>query len=102
MDTNIKFWDKASKFYTFFQEKSNKKLFLELSKLIKNHLTKDMKVLELACGTGQITTHLASEVNLYIATDFSKKMIEKAKTRDILNVNFEVQGTIKSQFLDNS
>ena len=43
----------------------------------------DMEVLELACGTGQLSFDLAKYVRRYEATDFSEAMIEQAKKEQL-------------------
>lgn len=79
--SNKKFWEKVAKFYTPMQEKKNAKLYQQLCKIISKSLDKDMQVLELACGTGQLTFALCKKVATWEATDFSEQMIEQAKAR---------------------
>ena len=40
-----------------------------------------MNVLELACGTGQLSFPLSDCTNSWTATDFSENMIKQAKRR---------------------
>jgi ubiquinone/menaquinone biosynthesis C-methylase UbiE len=80
-NSNKKFWEKVAKLYTPMQERQNKKLYLELCKIISRFLNKNMQVLELACGTGQLTFPLCSKVASWEATDFSERMIDEAKSR---------------------
>lgn len=89
---NKKFWERFAKLYTIFQEKQNKKLYKELCNKIKPLIHQDKKVLELACGTGQLAISLASSSEYWVATDFSHNMIKEAKKRlELDNVLFEVQ-----------
>ena len=102
-DSNKKFWDRVSKIYTVFQEKGNKDLYETLSQTIKPKFEKDQKILELGCGTGQLTTFLLNKSNNYIATDFSEKMISEAKIRfknkDVL---FEVEDATNLSYENDS
>ncbi len=90
--TNKKFWEKVAKLYTPMQERKNAKLYRELCEIISKSLDKNMQVLELACGTGQLTFPLCRKVARWKATDFLEKMIEEAKVRaSNLPVTFTVQ-----------
>ena len=51
----------------------------DLCTRIAARLTRDMTVLELACGTGQMTLPLCGSVALWEATDVSKANIAKAR-----------------------
>ena len=62
--TNKKFWEKAAKLYTPMQERKNAKLYLKLCNIISKSLDKNMQVLELACGTGQLTFPLCNSTIL--------------------------------------
>jgi ubiquinone/menaquinone biosynthesis C-methylase UbiE len=76
--SNKRFWERFAFIYTGFMKKNNM-VYDKLCSRIRNHLTNADSVLELACGTGQLTYRLAEEVKLWTATDFSPKMIEEAK-----------------------
>ena len=90
--TNKNFWEKIAKFYTPMQENKNAGLYKKLCEAISKYLDENMKVLELACGTGQLTFPLCKKVAAWEATDFSAKMIEEAKARKFnLPVTFSVQ-----------
>lgn len=91
-NTNKGFWEKVAKLYTPIQERKNDKLYRDLCESISKSLDKDMQVLELACGTGQLTFPLCKKVAGWEATDFSEKMIEEAKARAAnYPVTFSVQ-----------
>ena len=79
MDDNKRFWDRCAGFYTAIQQRSNKRLYSELINLCKSRITRDMEVLELACGSGQITIPLSSLAGSWEATDFSEAMIKQAE-----------------------
>ena len=70
------FWDRYAKMYTAFQERKNLKLYNNVGEFINRFLDSKMSVLELACGTGQITKRCASHAGKWTATDFSENMIE--------------------------
>lgn len=56
---NKSFWERIAKLYTRIQEKGNKQLYETLIKKIEAHLTDEQSVLELGCGTGQLSLPLA-------------------------------------------
>ncbi len=101
--TNKKFWENVAKWYTPMQERKNAKLYKELCEVISKLLDKDMQVLELACGTGQLTFSLYKKVAGWEATDFSEKMIEEAKARARvfnLPITFTVQDATNLPYED--
>lgn len=79
-NTNKPFWNRIAKLYAPFM-KSSDAMYREISQRITKYLKKDSNVLELACGTGQLTERLAGKVRLWEATDFSETMINEAKKR---------------------
>lgn len=80
--SNKRFWERFAFIYTGFMKK-NDMVYADLCSRIRKHLTQADSVLELACGTGQLTYRLAGEVKLWTATDFSPKMVEEAKKQGI-------------------
>lgn len=78
-DDNKKFWERFARLYSPFMEKGNRKLYEQICARIRPQLNRQMKVLELACGSGQLSFRLASAVQLWEATDFSEAMIHEAK-----------------------
>ena len=75
---NKQFWQKTAGLYAPFM-KSSDQLYADICKRMEPHLTRRMNVLELACGSGQLSFRLAAKVQLWEATDFSENMIEEAK-----------------------
>lgn len=70
-------------------------------RLISKALTKEMKVLEIATGTGLIALNIADSVQSIAATDFSPQMIEVAmKKRAPDNVHFSVEDATALSFSD--
>ena len=102
MDGNRKFWDRNARLYTPIQEKSNRELFGIVIPQCGNYITGDTMVLELACGTGQFTLPLARRAGSWEATDFSPKMIEQAKQRNIPGASFSVQDATDLPYTDGS
>lgn len=102
-NTNKKFWNNVAKLYTPIQERRNRKLYHELCEVISKSLDKSMQVLELACGTGQLTFPLCKKVASWDATDFSEKMIQEAQVRaHSFPVTFSVQDATNLPYEDES
>ena len=101
-DSNNKiFWNRYAKIYDFEIDKFNRSAYSEMYRLISGTLTKEMKVLEIATGTGLIAVNIADSVQSIVATDFSPKMIEAAmKKRAPNNVHFSVEDATALSFLD--
>ena len=79
-ETNQKFWNRFAGMYAPFV-KNMDRMYDEACKQIARDLTPQMKVLELACGTGQLTFRLSDKVKSWEATDFSEKMIEEVNRK---------------------
>lgn len=75
---NQRFWEKVSGLYGPFMKHSGR-LYDDVCEQIRPHLNREMAVLELACGTGQLSIPLSCRVRLWEATDFSDHMIKEAK-----------------------
>lgn len=82
--TNKDFWQRMAPLYAPFM-KSSAKIYEQIGTHCGHYLKPDYSVLELACGSGQVTEQLAPLVSHWEATDYADKMIEEAKKR--------VQGT---------
>ncbi|MCD7809497.1 MAG: class I SAM-dependent methyltransferase [Erysipelotrichaceae bacterium] len=78
MNSNRNFWEKVAFIYTRFMHR-NDSTYKDICCIIDNYLDESMNVLEIACGTGQLSKHLYNKVNHYIATDFSLNMIQHAQ-----------------------
>lgn len=79
-ETGAAFWQKIARHYPSMMKRSAP-LYSEICSRIRPHLSRDMNVLELACGTGQLSVPLSPYVRLWEATDFSPNMIAEAKKR---------------------
>ena len=81
-----KIWNFYAPVYNLFM-KSNQNAYSEMYKKIRKAI-QNKKVLELACGTGLISNHVAEVSKAYIATDFAENMLiqaQKKKTSDNLH-----------------
>jgi len=98
---NKKFWNRYAKLYDSEVLRFSGSAYAEMYKLMSNVLTKEMRVLEIATGTGLIAVNIATCVHSVDATDFSPKMIEAAKKKDAPeNVCFSVEDATALSFAD--
>ena len=77
---NKEFWQRTAKSYGSFM-KHSWKLYDTICERIRPGLTREMNVLELACGSGQLSFRLAGRVRLWGAPDFSENMIVEARKK---------------------
>lgn len=97
---NKKFWGKFAIMYTGFMKK-NDTSYKKLCELFEAYLSENMNVLELACGTGQLTFLLADKVRRWEATDFSEQMILEAEKRNHnKKIHFQVQDATNIMYED--
>ncbi len=80
-EDNKFFWQRFAKLYGPIMEKSGARLYRDICVRIYPYLNRDMYVLELACGTGQLSHLLSGRVKQWEATDFSEAMIAEAKKK---------------------
>ena len=100
---NTSFWNRYAKLYDFEIHRFSGKAYDEMYRLMANSLAPDMYVLEVATGTGLIAVNIAAAVRFVEATDFSPKMIDKAKKKKAPgNVSFSVEDATKLSFKNNS
>lgn len=98
------FWDNVACVYdifaNFINRKANKKLCFAVESLIDS--TDD--VLECACGTGLLSGVIAKRCKSLIATDFSLKMLKRAKKKygKFGNVKFEYADILHLGYPDKS
>lgn len=76
--TNKGFWERFAFLYTRLMKK-NDAAYDDICKEIEPILNREASVLELACGTGQLSFRLCDSVKSWEATDYSPKMIAQAK-----------------------
>jgi phosphatidylethanolamine/phosphatidyl-N-methylethanolamine N-methyltransferase len=100
--TNRSFWDHISGIYDRFMKK-DQNAYGEMIRLIRERVTPNMELLELATGTGLIALAIADRVRRIEATDFSPNMISEAKKKAVLpNVRFSVQDACNLPYEDKS
>lgn len=81
MNDNKKFWQRFAKLYSPLMEKGNGQVYDQICTEVSPYLNKEMTVLELACGSGQLSFRLAQKAKQWEATDFSENMIAEAKKK---------------------
>ena len=77
---NKQFWQRWASCYGPLMQ-SSEPLYAAIAQHLQPHLTPEMNVLELACGSGQLSFRLSRLVRDWEATDFSPKMIAQAKLK---------------------
>ena len=77
---NKQFWQRWASCYGPLMQ-SSEPLYAAIAQLMQPHLTPEMNVLELVCGSGQLSFRLSRLVRDWEATDFSPKMIAQAKLK---------------------
>lgn len=77
---NKGFGNRWAKRYDFAMS-GDGRTYAQIVSRMKKVLSKDMAVLELACGTGLLSVRIAGSVKLLEATDFSEEMIRQAKAK---------------------
>ena len=97
--TNKNFWDRFSKIYHPFM-KRNAIAYESICQCLDKYIDEQKTVLELACGTGQITFRMVDKAKSWIATDYSENMVNEAKRRGATvggcrNLSFQVQDATK-------
>ena len=98
---NKVFWNRYAKFYDAEVLRFSRSAYAEMYRRMSETLTKEMDVLEIATGTGLIALNIAEAVRSVEATDFSPKMIETAKKKNIPgNVRFSVEDATALSFPD--
>ena len=98
--SNKKFWDKFAKLYAPFMKK-DKGVYDKVCEYIRPYLNRNMNVLELACGSGQLSLSLSKYTKNWIATDFSEQMIlEARKHGEYENLAFEIADATSLNFVD--
>lgn len=89
------FWDRVAGVYDIFANIINRRANRELCTVVESFLLPEDEVLECACGTGLLSGVIAGKCRSLTATDFSEKMLQRARKKygKYDNVKFE-QGNI--------
>lgn len=84
------FWDNVAGAYDIFVNVINRKTHQKLKRIVSSLIEPDNTVLECACGTGLLSAVIAPKCRQLTATDFSKKMLNKAKKNCVVfqNITF--------------
>ena len=88
------FWDRVAGVYDIFVNIINAKAHRSLRKIVGACISPGDEVLECACGTGLLTSEIAGRCKAFTATDFSEKMLEKARK------NCSAYGNITFEYAD--
>lgn len=83
------FWDNVAGVYDIFENIINKKTNMGLCVKVEKEISETDEVLECACGTGLLSGIIAKRCKSLIATDFSVKMLEKARKKHSAYTNIE-------------
>lgn len=99
--SNRSFWERFAFLYSPFMRRNRKQYIATYGRCQK--YLKGLSVLEIACGTGQYTSLLAGDAARIEATDFSAKMVERARKKvRAENVNFAVRDGTDLPYADGS
>ncbi len=92
MSDETVFWDRLADGYAA-KPIANQRRYEKTLEIVRKHLKPTDRALELGCGTGTTALALAPSVASYLATDYSKRMIEiandKLKDTSMPNLRFE-------------
>ena len=78
---NREYWDRFAKLYRPFLRGFESNLYEKLYGRILRELQPEMHVIEIGCGSGQLSIPLSPSVASWDATDFSPAMIAEAEKR---------------------
>ncbi len=86
------FWDRVAGVYDIFANVINRKVHRELKTVVADMIEPSDDVLECACGTGMLSAVIGPRCKSLTATDYSVKMVEKAKKKcsEMSNVTVRV------------
>lgn len=99
---NQTFWDRFARIYALFM-KRNESAYDAIAEQIKPVLTSEMRALELACGTAQMTRRLSGNVREWIATDYAPNMVAAAQKHfSAANVSYQVADATALPFPDSA
>lgn len=73
------FWDNVAGVYDVFVDVINRKTHQELKQIVSALIEPEDVILECACGTGLLSAVIAPRCRHLTATDFSEKMLRRAK-----------------------
>ncbi len=91
---NKGFWQRYARWYGPLMNVTGKGFYRNLCEDITENFSGTEKVLELACGSGQLSFMLAEKSGSLVATDFSENMVAAARKKDdggIPGLSFDVK-----------
>ena len=100
MDANWEYWNRNAGSYDRDNVQGNDEVYGKLESLLGRYLTRDMEVLELASGSGNLAIALASSVSSWRGVDYSDEMVEEANNLHIPNAVFETGDVQELRFSD--
>ena len=98
------FWDRVAGVYDVFVNVINRRTHQKLRKIVSDLIEPADDVLECACGTGLLSAVIAPQCRQLTATDFSRKMLQKAKKncRACRNITYAQADVTVLAFADGS
>jgi len=98
------FWDRVACVYDIFANVINRRANKRLCAAVEKLITPQDDILECACGTGLLTGVIAPRCKSLVATDFSPKMLKRAKKKygKYRNVRFEQADITNLAYADGS
>lgn len=98
------FWDNVAWIYDVFADCINRKANRAMCAAVKRYISLSDDVLECACGTGLLTGVIAPGRKSLISTDFSAKMLKRAKKKygKYENTRFEQADILHLDYRDAS
>ena len=98
------FWDNVAGVYDVFVNVVNAKTHRRLKEIVAEQIGSGDTVLECACGTGMLSAVIAPKCKELTATDFSPKMLAKAKKNCAAfgNITFAAADITALPFADSS
>ncbi len=98
------FWDQIAGVYDVFVNVINRKAHRKLRGIVSDLIHTEDIVLECACGTGLLSSVIAAKCRRLTATDYSQKMLEKARKncRSCRNITFAQADISALGFADSS
>ena len=98
------FWDIVAPLYDTFEVFN--KAYRQMINKVRDLIPQEANVIELACGTGNVSLAISDKANKVLCTDISDSMLKtaskKARKRNISNIEFEKASIFETGKHDNS
>ena len=102
MDANWEYWNRNAGSYDRDNVQGNDEVYGKLESLLGHYLTRDMEVLELASGSGNLALSLSHLVHSWTGVDYSSEMVAESMGHSISNAVFETGDVQELRFSDSS